>query len=576
MHDRPKDVFISYRRSQSMRVRPAILALEAVGIRCFLDQNDIDLLAPFPLRLREAIDSSLAMLMWWSDDYAQSEHCLAEFRRAWQHTRRHTSQLETRLWLLNPLNTVNHITAGELDAQNFLKAPELGHETAWAQSLALLLAPRLAALRLVGAMASERNAMATGAMHGVPQLSKHFTGRNAVLMRIHSHLHPAKVGNQAQAVAVQTHGLAGIGKTELATAYAREFAPAYPGGVFWIQMAALDSNKVLEQAQGELAWMGAVKAALQSSPYGAVLLNEKGQLLTPGAARQRLAALQLPGAALWVLDNVPVLTPEPLRDSLLAFWRAPMANCRTVITTRDSSAIDGFTAERLDVMSFDNALHLLASFRHPSSEQEKKSAAAIVECTGAHTQALVLLGQYVKRSAHGYYALLAELEQLGTLERIETAAVSLQSSLGEDARGVLAAYAISLCQLGADARLLLKLASLCNSNIAFPAALLIDAAKMSSDAANHALDSLIRSALLTERATEDSALMLVEIHPLTSQVCLKLLSGMDDADGSVGIVHAFVAPSVGRAIDAGTKRRRRHPQSWSQPALRRPGALSCG
>lgn len=535
----PKDVFISYRRSQTSLVRPALLALEAAGIRCFFDQHDIDPLAPFPLHLRAAIDSSLAMLIWWSDDYAQSEHCLAEFRRAWQHTRRQSSQLDSRLWLLNPLNTVDHIAAGELGAQNFLQPPQPGHEAAWAQSLASALAPRLAALRVLGTMADERNsvanAIAPGTLHGVPQLSTHFTGRNAVLMRIHSRLHPAKVGAQVQDVAVQTHGLAGIGKTELATAYAREFAPAYPGGVFWIKLAALDSDKALNQAKGELAWLSAVDAALQYSPHGSLLRDEKGQLLAPGAARLRLAALPLPGTALWVLDNVPVLTPEPLRDSLLAFWRAPMADGRTLITTRDSSAIAGFAAERLDVMSPDDALRLLASFRPIANEQEEKAAAAIIERTGAHTQALVLLGQYIKRSAQGYCALLAELDQLGTLERIETAAASLKLKLGEKACGVLAAYAISLRQLGRDAKLLLTLASLCEGNIAFPAALLVDASKISNDNANQALDSLIRSALLTERTVEDSPLMLVEIHPLTAQVCLKLLPGMDDVDDRITV-----------------------------------------
>ena len=146
------EVFISYRRSQSARVLPAVAALEAAGMRCFVDQLEIDPLDAFPQRLTDAIGRSLALLAWWSEDFAESDHCLAEFRLAWQYTRRRTSDLATRLWVVNPAPAVAHICAGELDAQNFLAAPQPGQEQAWAQHLQQALQPRLAQLRLLGPM----------------------------------------------------------------------------------------------------------------------------------------------------------------------------------------------------------------------------------------------------------------------------------------------------------------------------------------------------------------------------------------------------------------------------------------
>ena len=452
------EVFISYRRSQSARVRPAVEALEAAGVRCFFDQHGIDPLADFPLRLRDAIDASLALLAWWSDDFSASDHCLAEFRLAWQHARRQSSRVQERLWVLNPLPVVDHITAGDVDAQNFLAPPAPGQETAWAQALVRdHLAPRLAALRGRGPLAQENGSVAPAWLYGVPQTSRHFTGRNAELMAIHSRLHPAVLGALAMGVAVQTHGMAGIGKTELAAAYASEFAHAYPGGVFWLKLAVLDAVNQVDEAQGRLAWLGAVDEALRFSPYAVLLRDDKGQMRLPIDARRSLAALSLPGTALWVLDNVPVLTPEPLRDALLAFWRAPMANARTLITTRDASDIDGFRAVALDVMADDDALRLLAGYRRPVGTAEMDTARAIVSETGAHTQALVLLGAHLRDSPGGYTPLLQELQQLGAVPRIEQVAISLQPSLGTRARGVLASYAISLRALDADARLLLGL-----------------------------------------------------------------------------------------------------------------------
>ena len=67
-------LFISYRRTQTVAVRPVVAALERCGIDCFFDQDDIDPLADFPEHVRQGIDASHAMLVWWSTDYGDSDH----------------------------------------------------------------------------------------------------------------------------------------------------------------------------------------------------------------------------------------------------------------------------------------------------------------------------------------------------------------------------------------------------------------------------------------------------------------------------------------------------------------------
>lgn len=71
------DLFICYRRSQQAAVLPVVKTLEDAGISCFLDIDERDPLAAFPEVLRRAIADAKAVLIWWSQDYGDSEYCLA-------------------------------------------------------------------------------------------------------------------------------------------------------------------------------------------------------------------------------------------------------------------------------------------------------------------------------------------------------------------------------------------------------------------------------------------------------------------------------------------------------------------
>jgi len=101
---------------------------------------------------------------------------------------------------------------------------------------------------------------------------------------------------------------------------------------------------------------------------------------------------------LWILDNVPEISPLDLRARIFDFFRAPTAVGRTIITTRDGRVADGFAQERLDVLNIDDALRLLARFRPQQAHAELDSMDRLVREVGAHTQALILLGEHARNN----------------------------------------------------------------------------------------------------------------------------------------------------------------------------------
>lgn len=397
-------LFVSYRRTQLARVEPAVRALEAAGVDCFLDQDAIDPLADFPERIRQGIRASHALLAWWSADYAASDHCMAEFTLAWQHARRHSSDVGRRVWVLNPETGAGHIAAGELNSKNFLTPPAAQELPAWAQGLR----ERLLALLPEGPLACERQPEVAPRLRNVPQPTATFTGRNAELMRIHSKLHPARIGTAGAAVAVQTHGLGGIGKTELAAKYGHEFAHAYPGGIYWLNFAGFEPDNPVSEQAAHNAWLLALEQTFAGEPE--TLRDAEGKPLPTPELRAQLEGRLGAEPYLWVLDNVPELSPLDRRAAVLAFWRAPGVAGRTLITTRDSRPAEGFTEERLEVLNEEDALRLLARFRQPSRDQIE-AARALVEDVGAHTLALTLIGERLRESPGGYAAALAALRE---------------------------------------------------------------------------------------------------------------------------------------------------------------------
>ena len=534
------DLFISYRRSQQAAVLPVIKTLEDAGISCFLDTDEIDPLAAFPEVLRRAIADAKAVLIWWSQDYGDSEYCLEELTLAWQYARAHGSEIRQRLWLVNPEPTAAHIFAGELATQNFLTAESFNN-----QKLLDELAARLQALNPL-ATESAADGLLTVPQYGgrYEYVTDKFTGRQHELWQLRSLLHPAKI-QQTAAVMIQTHGLAGLGKTELARAYVKRFGSAYPGGVFWLSLAELDQLQTTDVQTGttqnsvdlsnmQRVWLSAVQKALDQAGYADFYHQPDGQQLTAEALYQRLQQQgpwhhQINGskpAVLWLLDNVPALNSGQYQ-TLQQWLQAPMAQAHTLITTRYSGMLRGYQALEIKPLPPETALKLLNSYRPVASE--RTAAASLVSLTGAHTKALVLLAEYTRHSS--YSEVLAALQAQKQLSAIEQIATELQPLLGEHATGIVATYAISVARLSDTAKQVLALACQCEGNSAIPQQLLQQAAasqfNLSTIAFTVAVKQLVEASLMRASQLQLSAdqpvLNTLELHPLTIQAGWLLL-----------------------------------------------------
>src|SRR5712672_3565650 len=95
------------------------------------------------------------------------------------------------------------------------------------------LVGRLENLLPTGPLYGEPNALTLPHGYGLPPSVPQLTGRGAEMMQIHTAMFAPSVSGAAAAISVQLQGMAGIGKTALAAAYADAFAAAYPGGIWW-------------------------------------------------------------------------------------------------------------------------------------------------------------------------------------------------------------------------------------------------------------------------------------------------------------------------------------------------------
>jgi tetratricopeptide (TPR) repeat protein len=513
-------LFISYRRTQREHVEPLYQALRQVGVEAFLDCDAIDALADFPSRLREGVDRAHAVLVYWSPDYTDSEICMQELKRAFLHARRRSSDVGRRIWICNPASSVDHILSGELARQSYLMPPARGDEVEWATALL----PRLTVLLAEGPLADESNPEPAPTLYTVPTTSNEFSGRAADLWRIHARLHPARMEAAASTTGVQLHGVGGVGKSALAAAYARDFAASYPGGVYWLGFSGWTPSAPLRRRDALEAWRRVLKQTFARHPTLSTTLLQSivGQDLSPEEVYERLAEhLGNERPYLWVLDDIPSMSPADVRDEALSFLRAPTSSGRTLVTTRDASVADGFLSQRLDTLNEGEAIRLLARHRPDRAAQEQEAMRLLVNEVGAHTLALVLLGQRSREDPSGYPGLLAELRGMGAVENLDAIAEQLRPELGSRARSIAATMALSIMPLTERARALLGVASVCAPNQPIADALLLAASgEKEPQQFAAAMRELLRASLFVRRSESESA---VSVHPLVAGATIRLL-----------------------------------------------------
>ena len=249
--------------------------------------------------------------------------------------------------MLNPEPGGGHIFAGELNASNFLTRPRRAAKRPGRNRLK----SRLDALLSEGPLADERHAETAPPIHGAPSSSRDSPAAARELMRIHSALFPP-VRAVAAGVAVQTHGLGGIGKTELAARYVSDFAiailPACCGSTWPLGSRRSPPPKPMPTPPG-----CALDAALANAPalWRELALDAKGKPRPASEVRENLARhFDNAKPALVVLDNLPELSPIDARRRILDFLAAPGPQGKTLVTTRDARPVDGYAPLPLTVL----------------------------------------------------------------------------------------------------------------------------------------------------------------------------------------------------------------------------------
>jgi hypothetical protein len=231
-----------------------------------------------------------------------------------------------------------------------------------------------------------------GRLIGVPSLPPHFLPRGDALGKLRDALRagldrPAVVSGAAARVGV--HGMAGIGKSVLAAALARDrkVREAFPDGVVWVRLGVAP-DLLLARMQGAYRSLGGNEA-----------------FATEREGKERLKALLKDRAVLLVLDDV--WCPGDLDAFDVCGPR-----CRALITTRDAGLLRTAvgTQHVVELLSPAEAARLLAAAAGAEPDGLPAEAGMIVGECGRLPLAVALCGGMV-RAGRTWGEVLAQLRQ---------------------------------------------------------------------------------------------------------------------------------------------------------------------
>jgi tetratricopeptide (TPR) repeat protein len=220
-----------------------------------------------------------------------------------------------------------------------------------------------------------------------------FTGRTEELRAL------AAAISQPDATVVIS-GLAGIGKSNLATELVHRYGQFFPGGIFWVSFG------VSAALPAAVAACGGVGHLALRPDFEALPLDQQVRLV--------LAAWRDPLPRLLVFDNCE-------DEALLAEWRPPSGGCRVIVTSRRARWSPALVSQvlRLHALERAESLALLRAYcaNLPDAESIFASPAALDDLDAIAAElgdlplALHLAGSYL---AHRYLSLspasyLAEL-----------------------------------------------------------------------------------------------------------------------------------------------------------------------
>ncbi|SIS98203.1 tetratricopeptide repeat protein [Insolitispirillum peregrinum] len=376
------DVFLSYARSDSALADPLVTALEQAGVRVWRDTRQIDTFADIQRAISDGLSRSKVLLALYSRAYTTRRACDWELAAAF------VSGGADRILVLNPEHNADHIEPQSLREALFAGQNELSHPATLVNRIKARTSAHSAPFGALVVADPQQKWIGLPPNGG----AQTFVGRRAELWRVHDGLDagsvllaPTTAGTAPGDGSTLLCGLGGMGKTLLAEEYARRFAAAWPGGIFWLRAGGPleDQYQTLAREMG-IAFDPALPGDL------------KRAITTAMKAR--------PGRYLWVVDDLP----HGLKIEQARAWFAPTAQGRSLITTRSRTLDSIARAVELAELDEQAAMILLTLDRPPGTEADRQAAHAILDALGRHALAVDLARHLVKRQ--GYGKVLADLQ----------------------------------------------------------------------------------------------------------------------------------------------------------------------
>ncbi|WP_414623342.1 tetratricopeptide repeat protein [Calothrix sp. CCY 0018] len=274
--------------------------------------------------------------------------------------------------------------------------------------------------------------------------SDNFVGRKDELIKIHD-----KFSETNNKVAISSvSGMGGVGKTELATQYARRYEDDYPGGICWLNVR--DTNLAAEIIQFVQLKMG-LKIPQKDIQENPLTLEEQVAWCWQNWQPPE-------GLVLVILDDVTNL--EGFADLLPSFERF-----RVLVTTRLRDIDTNIEEISLDVLSPEEALELFKKLiGERKVNKEFYSAQELCKWLGYLPLGIELVGRYIKKKPP-HFTLKKMLEQLQEQRLHQDAMNPQQKGLRTAQLGVLDAFELSWKELNPTTREFAALLSLFAANI---------------------------------------------------------------------------------------------------------------
>jgi tetratricopeptide (TPR) repeat protein len=442
------DVFFSYPHKDSEKVMQILEALQARGLKVWIDTNEIRDFAGITRSIVDGLARSRVIMAFYSLNYAHSRACQWELTAGFLAAQREGDPRQ-RVLIINPEEMAEHIHPVELRDELFQKAP------ADPQAIDSLVSSIKTHISTIESTIGEIKALTQPRWFGKKGIgSNRFVGRLPNMWLIHSFLHSAEVPIITGAIAsatVQIHGTGGVGKSLLAEEYALRYAAAFPGGVFWLRAFGNDDVKAaMGPQEREAERIRQIRDIAEE--YGIPVEERSPKEIEAHLARE----MGNHDHFLWIVDDIP----SGMDVETLERWLAPHPLGKTLITTRTKEYDFLGTLIPLGVLEEDEAWELLTSWRKPEGEEEKEAARQLIEDLGCHALALDVAGAALHKS-EGFQSFAGFREDLAnpTRDELELAAELKGVLPNGHEKSIASTFIRSIERLGPEGLDFLRLAS---------------------------------------------------------------------------------------------------------------------